>query len=47
MEKIYTGEEKNLHYKLAKQLIKKRKIDIADIATITFTNSLPTEQLPL
>ncbi len=47
MEKIYTGREKNLHYILAKRIIKSRKINTDDIATITFKNALPTDQMPL
>lgn len=47
MEVIYTGREKNLHYILAKRIIKDRKINTDDIATITFKNAMPTEQMPL
>lgn len=47
MEKIYTGREKNLHYKLAKKIVKSRKINIDDIAQVSFKNSMPTEQMPL
>lgn len=47
MEKIYTGREKNLHYILAKRIIKSRKINTNDIATITFKNTIPTDQMPL
>jgi hypothetical protein len=47
MEKIYTGREKNLHYSLAKRIIKDRKINTDNIATITFNNFMPTEQMPL
>jgi hypothetical protein len=47
MEKIYTGREKNLHYLLAKRIIKDRKINTDNIATITFNNFMPTEQMPL
>jgi hypothetical protein len=47
MEVIYTGREKNLHYILAKRIIKDRKINTDDIATITFKNAMPTEQIPL
>ena len=47
MENIYTGREKNLHYVLAKRIIKDRKINTDNIATITFKNALPTDQMPL
>jgi hypothetical protein len=47
MEVIYTGREKNLHYILAKRIIKDRKINTDNIATITFKNAMPTEQMPL
>jgi hypothetical protein len=47
MEIIYTGREKKLHYILAKRIIKSRKINTDDIATITFKNAMPTEQMPL
>ena len=47
MEKIYTGREKNLHYILAKKIIKDRKINTDNIATITFKNAMPTDQMPL
>jgi hypothetical protein len=47
MEVIYTGREQNLHYILAKRIIKDRKINTDDIATITFKNAMPTEQIPL
>lgn len=47
MEKIYTGREKNLHYTLAKRIIKRRKINTDNIATITFKNAMPTDQMPL
>jgi hypothetical protein len=47
MENIYTGREKNLHYVLAKRIIKSRKINTNDIATITFKNTMPTDQMPL
>ena len=47
MEKIYTGREKNLHYILAKRIIKDRKINTDNIATITFKNAMPTDQMPL
>ena len=47
MEKIYTGREKNLHYILAKRIIKDKKINTDNIATITFNNALPIDQMPL
>lgn len=47
MEKIYTGREKNLHYILAKRIIKDRKINTDNIATITFKSAVPTDQMPL
>ena len=47
MEVIYTGEEKNLHYLLAKRITKSRKINTDDIATIDFNIIMPTDQMPL
>lgn len=47
MEAIYTGKEKKLHYILAKRIIKSRKINTDDIATITFDDIMPNDQMPL
>ena len=47
MEVVYTGEEKNLHYLLAKRIIKSRKINTDGIATVDFNIIMPTDQMPL
>ena len=47
METIYTGEEKRLHYKLVKKIIKEKKLDVADISQIYFDQKMPTDNFPL
>ena len=47
METIYTGEEKRLHYKLVKKIIKEKKLDVVDISQIYFDQKMPTDKFPL
>ena len=47
MEQIYTGREKKLHYTLAKRLIARYNWNTDDIARISFTQSMPTDDFPL
>ncbi len=47
METIYTGEEKRLHYKLVKKIIREKKLDVADISQICFDQKMPTDKFPL